>query len=251
MHLPMRLLLSACAILAIGGCVDTPTESVTGVPKPTASVASNSGYSSVTAGENFSCGLRTDQTVFCWGSNQKGQLLAPSGTFTKIDAAVFAENVCGIRSTGEIACWGDSSNGIINPPTGHSRSSALAWFTPVPSAPTVPLPAGEIIRGVRRRGSPDRSRRSRPGSNTRACWTQRARSGAGAGTAPASWVFRLGSGRSRTCRPATPRAVAFVPPAHSSAGGAGSAAQGVRRVRQPLGRGHSSPADPSADARWM
>ncbi|MDX6298230.1 MAG: hypothetical protein QOI51_2087, partial [Nocardioidaceae bacterium] len=42
---------------------------------PSASVASTGPvWATVTAGEYFSCGIRTDQTLWCWGYNGNGEL---------------------------------------------------------------------------------------------------------------------------------------------------------------------------------
>ena len=35
------------------------------------------GFASVSAGENHTCGVKTDSTVACWGSNSAGQATPP------------------------------------------------------------------------------------------------------------------------------------------------------------------------------
>jgi len=71
---------------------------------------------SVIAGNGFSCALRADRTITCWGKNtesgalgDKGQLDAPTGTFTAI-AAFASEHGCGLRTDRTIACWGANTD---------------------------------------------------------------------------------------------------------------------------------------------
>ena len=40
------------------------------------------GFATVSSGNGFSCGLRTDGTVVCWGGNWDGQAAAPQGEFS-------------------------------------------------------------------------------------------------------------------------------------------------------------------------
>ena len=62
-------------------------------------------YTQVSAGENFSCGLRADGSVLCWGSDEYGQLLVPEDErFTAIESG--GSHACGLKSDGITACWG-------------------------------------------------------------------------------------------------------------------------------------------------
>ena len=54
-------------------------------------------FLSVSSGRNLSCGVRTDETLECWDFSRDG---APSGEFLSL------ANDCGIRSDRTIACWG-------------------------------------------------------------------------------------------------------------------------------------------------
>jgi hypothetical protein len=45
------------------------------------------------------CGLRTDDTVACWGS-----ITAPSGTFSSLAALANYEGYCGLRTDGTLSC---------------------------------------------------------------------------------------------------------------------------------------------------
>ena len=61
-------------------------------------------FIAVTSGTWHSCGLRVDNTITCWGSNNERQLEAPSGEFTAITAGSY--NSCGIRPDNTLSCWG-------------------------------------------------------------------------------------------------------------------------------------------------
>jgi alpha-tubulin suppressor-like RCC1 family protein len=71
------------------------------------------------AGGRFSCALRSDGAVFCWGINQLGQLgdgtQVPSSVPVEVDNHVFDQlfvgdvNACGLTAVGEAWCWGDNS----------------------------------------------------------------------------------------------------------------------------------------------
>jgi hypothetical protein len=50
------------------------------------------------------CGVRTEGTARCWGSNGYGQLGVPDGEFIKVQPV--REQVCGLRPEGELSCWG-------------------------------------------------------------------------------------------------------------------------------------------------
>src|SRR5438046_2331149 len=58
----------------------------------------------VSAGNGHTCGIRSDGTVACWGSNIYGQSTPPAGMFTQVSAG--QNFTCGIRSDGTTACWG-------------------------------------------------------------------------------------------------------------------------------------------------
>jgi hypothetical protein len=78
----------------------------------------------VGSGANFSCALRNDGLVFCWGNNGAGNLgngsLVGSNRALEVSGAVrFAHlevgdvNACGLSSTGAAYCWGDNATGQL------------------------------------------------------------------------------------------------------------------------------------------
>jgi len=58
----------------------------------------------VAAGETHSCGLKTDGTAVCWGSDHSGESTAPAGTFVQLAAGT--DQTCGVQSDGTVTCWG-------------------------------------------------------------------------------------------------------------------------------------------------
>ncbi len=77
-------------------------------------------FSSVTAGISVSCGLRTDGTATCWGSDdpRDASLLAvPAHAFSTVSAG--AIHSCGVRAADDaIVCWGRGGPSRLNAPAG-------------------------------------------------------------------------------------------------------------------------------------
>ncbi len=78
-------------------------------------------FSSVSAGGAHTCGITTQGSAFCWGSNSSGQLgtgdLEPSSIpapvvgdlhFNAIAAG--AEHTCGLTTDGAVYCWGSDAS---------------------------------------------------------------------------------------------------------------------------------------------
>ena len=66
-------------------------------------------YLDIAMGRDFACGLRTDQTIDCWGDGaygfrDYGKTDPPEGTFTKIELSY--DTGCGLRTDQTLACWG-------------------------------------------------------------------------------------------------------------------------------------------------
>jgi len=101
-------------------------------------VSSGTGFRFVSAGGNASCGVATDSTAYCWGSNEFGQL-GRASTITScvpdvgvqvgcsqtpvrisivgnprfIAMSVGARHVCAVTSAGAAYCWGDGGGGKL------------------------------------------------------------------------------------------------------------------------------------------
>src|SRR5207245_1849435 len=65
---------------------------------------------------SFTCGVRSDGTVVCWGLNNSGQASPPADTFTALSAG--GVHACGVKSDGTVACWGFNGNGQATPAAG-------------------------------------------------------------------------------------------------------------------------------------
>ena len=71
-------------------------------------------FTAVSAGEDHSCGLRTDSTIVCWGSNWRGKSDAPAGTFIAVSAG--GGHSCGLHTDSSVVCWGRDFDGQTDAP---------------------------------------------------------------------------------------------------------------------------------------
>ena len=94
----------------------------TTAPPPTPTAASNA----VTAGGYHTCGLKTDNTIACWGRNSEGQADAPSGTFKAVTAGAFY--TCGLKTDNTITCWGHNGDGQADAPNGTFNAVTAGWY---------------------------------------------------------------------------------------------------------------------------
>mmetsp|Transcript_68394 Transcript_68394/g.137542 ORF Transcript_68394/g.137542 Transcript_68394/m.137542 type:complete len:333 (+) Transcript_68394:36-1034(+) len=69
----------------------------------------------VSSGHLFSCGVRVDETVQCWGLQSQPPLDA--GLFLQISAGEF--HVCGITKESSVRCWGGHVPSAVTPPPGQ------------------------------------------------------------------------------------------------------------------------------------
>ncbi|MGH7613635.1 MAG: protein kinase domain-containing protein [Gemmatimonadales bacterium] len=87
-------------------------------------VAHAAGFTSLVAGNDFTCGLTPSGSAVCWGLNSKGQLgsgrtagaptpvaVAGGRTYTRLAAG--ARHACGLVSDGTVWCWGDNGAGQL------------------------------------------------------------------------------------------------------------------------------------------
>ena len=82
-------------------------------------------YTAIAAGDSSTCGVRTDGSLACWGSNGNGQLgrgtvggtsgipgtVSGGGTF--VDVSVGDAYACAIDAAGAAFCWGRNSYGQL------------------------------------------------------------------------------------------------------------------------------------------
>ena len=71
-------------------------------------------YKRITAGEGFTCGIKTDGSLKCWGGTTAQRAAPSTGTYTEISAQT---HTCAIRSDNVLACWGDSTGKATTVPT--------------------------------------------------------------------------------------------------------------------------------------
>ncbi|WP_435827383.1 RCC1-like domain-containing protein [Actinoplanes philippinensis] len=101
-------------------------------------VGAGTPWSSVGAGENHSCALRTDNTLWCWGDDSDGALgdgpgvtragpvrVAGGGTWRAFDAG--GSDTCGIRSDSTLWCWGEHLGGSLRAFAPHRIGDAAGW----------------------------------------------------------------------------------------------------------------------------
>ncbi|MCY4493225.1 MAG: S-layer homology domain-containing protein, partial [Acidimicrobiaceae bacterium] len=77
-------------------------------------------FRSVSAGVQHSCGVKTDNTITCWGDSWRGQTDAPDGEFTTVSAG--RQHSCGVKTDNTVTCWGDSWLGEADAPDGEFKS---------------------------------------------------------------------------------------------------------------------------------
>jgi hypothetical protein len=127
---------------------DAPSD---GTPRrvPGFSARTRQGAVAVAAGKGFTCALRADGTVWCWGDNSQGQLGAsasgpPKGpTQANIQglAGVVSAgraHACALLGRGEVQCWGDNTAGQVG------DGSPLGVPAPAP-ATSIPRGASRLL----------------------------------------------------------------------------------------------------------
>jgi alpha-tubulin suppressor-like RCC1 family protein len=103
------------------------------------------GWASVTAGYDYTCAIRTDATLWCWGYNSDGEL--GTGNHTSQDrpqqvttpaaggwASITAGDIhaCATRTDATLWCWGYNGNGELG--TGNHTSQDRPQQVTAPAA---------------------------------------------------------------------------------------------------------------------
>ncbi len=109
-------------------------------PKPVR-VAGGLAFSSISAGDHFTCAVTTAGAAYCWGDNSYGQLGIGSQTSSRRPAKVGIEGVtfasisagathaCAVTTSGAAYCWGSNAGGKLG-----SGSAGGGHTVPVPVA---------------------------------------------------------------------------------------------------------------------
>jgi len=89
---------------------------------------------------DFSCGIRTDGTITCWGVDAHGQGNPPGGTNFQ---AVGTGNqfACALNTNGTVVCWGSDLDGRASPPGGTRYEPPNVSNISICSGPN----AGEVV----------------------------------------------------------------------------------------------------------
>ena len=89
-----------------------------------ANAAAMTGFTKVTAGSDFTCAVKTDGTVWCWGLNTSGQLgdgtttnrnrpVQVSGLTDVADVDNQSDFACALKTVGTVVCWGNGGFGQL------------------------------------------------------------------------------------------------------------------------------------------
>lgn len=113
------------------GQLGTTTNNGTDVANPIEVTADPGPWLSLTAGGDTTCGIKIDNSGWCWGANYFGQLgtaannsanptpIQLAGNWTTISAG--NGFTCGIQSSGTLWCWGWNIYGQLGTPTGSGN----------------------------------------------------------------------------------------------------------------------------------
>ncbi len=111
----------------------------------------------IAAGESYTCALKSDGTVYCWGVNFIGQLGDGTGTHrstpvatnnTLLGSSVVqitagANHACALKSDGTVYCWGRNHFGQLGDGTGPDKNTPVATNNTLLSSSVVEIAAGE------------------------------------------------------------------------------------------------------------
>ncbi len=115
----------SCGLTMSGGgrCWGSAAFNRTAIPP---ALAADGALKMIRAGGMFSCAIKADNTLACWGGDGYVDAIKtpPAGTYVALDAGRF--HACALRSDGAVVCWGDDSYGQVG-----AAASGLAGFSAV------------------------------------------------------------------------------------------------------------------------
>jgi hypothetical protein len=80
-------------------------------------------FAFLSAGNEGSCGIRTDGTLACWGETYWYTLPDPfPGTYTHVSRL---GGVCAVQTSGALSCWASSDNNLVAAPAGAFAEVAI------------------------------------------------------------------------------------------------------------------------------
>lgn len=92
-------------------------------PVPTA-ISGGGAWKQVSAGSNHSCAIKSDDSLWCWGSNANGKTglntstgnalvpTAVSGGGSWVNVSAGGSHTCAIKSDNTLLCWGTNASGV-------------------------------------------------------------------------------------------------------------------------------------------
>ena len=88
-----------------------PLPTLTRKPTPTyrpvpTDVPARGEFQQVSVGGGYTCAVKTDGSVACWGHNNHGQATPPTGDFQQVSAG--SQHTCGLEVDGRVVCWGSN-----------------------------------------------------------------------------------------------------------------------------------------------
>ncbi len=108
----------------------------TGKSQPIPVLLPSNDATAIALGSRFSCALRSDKTVWCWGYNGSNQLGGGATSYSSSSPVQVANltgvalisaggsHACALLSTGDVKCWGDNSYGQLG--NGSTYGGAMA-----------------------------------------------------------------------------------------------------------------------------
>lgn len=128
--------LSACAAPAVEG-ESEPTEPPTGESQDALRVAGQRRGRAIVAGQDHTCAIAREGTVYCWGSDQYGQIgdgdVTHSTKVSPVKVAGLAGvltlsagpyHTCAVTASGTVHCWGRRLNGVLGDSTSAEDAQA-------------------------------------------------------------------------------------------------------------------------------
>jgi alpha-tubulin suppressor-like RCC1 family protein len=124
----LAVLIVSSAVVVLPVAIQTPQR---------ANAAAMTGFTQVAAGDDFTCGLKANGTVWCWGANSTGQLgnnttvskkypgqvTGLTGASQIVAGSAFA---CALKTDGTVACWGLNTSGQLGDGSNVTRTTATA-----------------------------------------------------------------------------------------------------------------------------